>query len=165
VPAGASNVVVRRRALETTGVFDPLLRHIADWDLWIRLGMLGPPAVVDEPLVAYRLHTGNASTDTGAMAAELARVAERYRELRRGAPIDLAYAYRWAAWHHLRMGRRGPAVRAYARATAAGDVTSVARALVALVDPGVARRRLKRYLYDASWEARAAAWLRELPVT
>jgi glycosyltransferase involved in cell wall biosynthesis len=165
VPAGASNVLVRRSALEETGVFDPRLRHIADWDLWIRLGALGPPAVVDEPLVAYRLHAGNASADAGAMAAELARVAERYRALRRGAPIDLAYAYRWAAWHYMWMGHRGSAVRAYARATAAGDVASVGRALVALVDPGIARRRLKRYLRDASWEARAAAWLRALPVT
>jgi glycosyltransferase involved in cell wall biosynthesis len=164
VPAGASNVLARRSALEQTGIFDPLLKHVADWDLWIRLGALGLPAVVDEPLVAYRLHTGNASTDAGAMAAELARVAERYRTLRRDAPIDLAYAYRWAAWHYLRMGRRGPAVRAYVRAIAAGDAVSVGRALVALVDPGIARRRLKRHLRDAAWEARAAAWLRELPV-
>jgi glycosyltransferase involved in cell wall biosynthesis len=166
VPAGASNVVVRRRALEKTGVFDTLLKHIADWDLWIRLAAtLGPPAVVDAPQVAYRLHAGNASTDAGAMAAELARVAERHQSLRRGAPIDLAYAYRWAAWHYLRTGRRGAAVRAYARAAAAGDVRSVARALVACLDPDIARRRQMHYLRDRAWAAQAVAWLREVPGT
>ncbi|MEP7346769.1 MAG: glycosyltransferase family A protein, partial [Gemmatimonadaceae bacterium] len=44
VPAGASNVVVRTSALRQSGGFDPSLRHLADWDLWIRLVRLGPPA-------------------------------------------------------------------------------------------------------------------------
>lgn len=162
VPAGASNVIARRSALIAVGGFDRQLRHIADWDLWIRLGELGPPAVVREPLVAYRLHAGNASADAGAIAAELARVEERNRHRRNGARIDRAFAYRWAAWHYLLVGRTARALQAYARAIVAGDVASVARVLVTLIDPGIARRPLKRHRPDPSWEARARPWLREL---
>lgn len=162
VPAGASNVIALRSALVAVGGFDRQLRHIADWDLWIRLGRLGPPAVVCEPLVAYRLHAANASADAGAIAVELARVEAQYRELRRSAHIDRAYAYRWAAWHYLRVGRRGGALRAYARAIMAGDMISLARVLVMLVDRRIAQRPLRRHRPDPSWEARATPWLREL---
>src|SRR4030095_13895210 len=35
VPAGSSNVVVRRDVLDTVGRFDPQLRTSEDWDVWI----------------------------------------------------------------------------------------------------------------------------------
>ena len=162
VPAGASNVIARRSALVAIGGFDVRLRHLADWDVWIRLAELGPPAVVGEPLVAYVLHPTNASGDAGTIAAELARIEQRYREHRRGVPIDRAFAYRWAAWHFLRVGRRDRAVRAYLRAIMAGDLASVARGVVALVDPGIAQRPLKRHRPDPAWEARAQTWLLDL---
>lgn len=162
VPAGASNVIARRSAIVAVGGFDRELRHIADWDLWIRLGRLGPPAVVCEPLVAYQLHATNASADAGAIAAELSRVEARYRERSRGARIDRAFAYRWAAWHYLIAGRPARAIRAYARAIMAGDVASLARVLAALLDPAIAHRPLARHRPDPAWEARAAPWLREL---
>lgn len=162
IPAGASNVLAHVDMLAEAGPFDLQLRHIADWDLWIRLGRIGPPALVREPLVAYRLHDGNASADTSTISAELAVVEERYAELRRGAPVDRAYVYRWAAWNALRVGGQREAVRAYARAARAGDTASLGRAIVALVDPAVARRGLRRHLGDPAWWAGAAAWLREL---
>jgi glycosyltransferase involved in cell wall biosynthesis len=155
VPAGASNVVARADALARAGGFDPALRHMADWDLWRRLARLGPPAVVDEPDVAYRLHDGNASADSAAIAHEIARVEARAG----GAPVDRAFAHRWTAWNLMRAGRRGPAARAYLRAAAAGDVASVARAAVALAYPGVTRRPMARFGADPAWAARADAWL------
>ncbi len=162
VPAGASNVVAYRAALAEAGRFDPRLRHMADWDLWIRLSRVGLPAVVRQPVVAYRLHPGNASADTATISAELTLIAERYAELRQGVPVDRAYAFRWAAWHLLRVGRRREAVQAYARAVLAGDVASAARALAALLHPGIARRRLRRHLPDPAWAAHAAEWLAQL---
>ena len=54
VPAGASNVVVRRDLLATVGRFDPQLRTSEDWDLWLRLARTGLPACVQRPLVALR---------------------------------------------------------------------------------------------------------------
>ncbi|GJG86373.1 hypothetical protein tb265_15540 [Gemmatimonadetes bacterium T265] len=158
VPAGASNVLVRADALRTAGGFDPVLRHMADWDLWIRLARLGPPAVVPEPAVAYRLHTGNASRDSDVVDHEIT-----YIEARLGAGVDRAFAHRWAAWNLLRAGRRLAAMSAYARALASGDLVSVGRAAVALVHPGIVHRTLTRHGADAAWIARAEAWLRALP--
>ncbi|MEJ7813467.1 MAG: glycosyltransferase [Gemmatimonadaceae bacterium] len=159
IPAGASNVIARRDALADAGPFDTGLRHMGDWDLWIRLSRLGPPAVVAEPLLAYRLHDGNASADTATIASEMAIIEERYAALRAGAAIDRAYVYRWAAWNALRVGRRGAALRAYARAAASGDALSLGRAMVALAAPGIARRSLRRHRDTSAWEASAAAWL------
>jgi glycosyltransferase involved in cell wall biosynthesis len=163
VPAGASNVIARRSVLLAIGGFDLKLRHLADWDVWIRLAELGAPAVVGEPLVAYRLHPSNASADAGSIAHELAHIERRYREQHHGMPIDRAFAYRWAAWHYLRVGRRDRAIRAYGRAIMAGDIASIGRSVVALLDVGIARRQLKRHRPDPSWEARAATWLHNLP--
>lgn len=161
VPAGASNVIVRADALRTAGGFDRALRHMADWDLWIRLARLGSPAVVRAPHVAYRLHDGNASADSATIADELDRIEARVGAPRGARGVDRAFAHRWAAWHLLRAGQRRAAVAAYARAVAAGDLGSLGRAAVAIAYPGVAQRRLTRYGVDPAWIAGADAWLRD----
>jgi len=163
VPAGASNVIVRADVLAAAGPFDPRLRHTADWDLWIRLGRLGPPAVVGEPVLAYCLHGSNMSAARGTLQAELELIERRYGELRGGAPVDRAHVYRWAAWNYLWAGRRSEAFRAYARAVLAGDPASLGRAAVALLDRDAARRGLRRHRPDPAWAARAMVWLRQLP--
>ena len=56
VPAGSSNVMVRRSVLDVVGWFDPTLRSVGDWDMWIRLSRSGLPACVPDPLVRCRLH-------------------------------------------------------------------------------------------------------------
>jgi hypothetical protein len=150
---------VRADVLRDAGGFDPELRHMADWDLWMRLVRFGPPAVVSEPAVAYRLHGGNASADSEEIAAEVARIERRSAALRGGRPVDRAFAHRWAAWNLLRAGRRRAALAAYLNAVASGDVLSLGRAAVVLVAPGLARRRLARHGADAEWIARAHAWL------
>ena len=158
VPGGASNVIVRRRVLDRVGGFDTSLRHMSDWDLWIRLAETGRPGVVDAPVVAYRLHAGNASIDTADIAREMSVVEARFARLRRGAPVDRAYVYRWIAWNALRAGRRREALRAYAHAVRAGDVISAARAAVAILSPETITARMRR-ASDRSYEARAAQWL------
>src|SRR6478672_6580600 len=35
VPAGSSNVFIRRDVLGAVGIFDPSLRSVGDWDLWV----------------------------------------------------------------------------------------------------------------------------------
>jgi GT2 family glycosyltransferase/peptidoglycan/xylan/chitin deacetylase (PgdA/CDA1 family) len=59
IPAGASNLLVRREALEAAGGFRPELMHFADWDLWKRLAEAGVGTVVPQPLVAYVEHGQN----------------------------------------------------------------------------------------------------------
>jgi glycosyltransferase involved in cell wall biosynthesis len=128
MPAGSSNVVVRADVLSASGGFDPGLRHLADWDLWLRLADLGPPACVPVPLVAYRLHAGQATLDTTGMLAEA-----KVLEARHGA--DRTAILRWAAWSHLRLGHRRAALRTYAGAVLAGDLSSLTRAAVAMLHP------------------------------
>jgi glycosyltransferase involved in cell wall biosynthesis len=154
MPAGSSNVAVRSDLLSATGGFDPRLRHLADWDLWLRLAGLGPPACVPAPLVAYRLHHGQATLDTTGMLAEASAL-----EARHGA--DRTAILRWAAWSHLRTGRRRPALRAYAGAVLAGDVASLARAAVALLHPhpSTMRRPSRPSATEAAWIAAGQHWL------
>jgi glycosyltransferase involved in cell wall biosynthesis len=160
VPAGASNVVVAAEALAAAGAFDPALTNSEDWDMWIRLSRGGPPDWVRSPLVAISYHRGNASRDMDAMIRQLEVVARRY-----GIRVDRGRHYRWAAWQALLEGRRAAATRYYARAVAAGDLQSVARAAVAIVDPDYALRRARRNHRAAGhelWIAEARGWLEPL---
>jgi glycosyltransferase involved in cell wall biosynthesis len=155
VPAGASNVVVRRDVLDAVGGFDPTLHTSEDWDLWLRLAAASVPACVPRPLVALRMHAGMASRVVDRMLADIEIIARRYR-----IPVDRARHERWAAWMCLEDGRRGAAVRHYVRAVMSGDVTSVARAAVALAHPDVARRRRDADdNADDSWVREAQRWL------
>ncbi len=162
VPAGASNVVVRAAALAEVGPFDETLRQVMDWDMWLRLARRGLPACVPEPLVAYRHHVGNvAVADLELMISEPDLLARRY-----GIPVDRKAMLRRAAWTCLRAGHRIKALRYYARAVRAGDLTSVARAGVALLSPSVGRNELFRLLERRSrlghWPDSSLAWLHEL---
>lgn len=156
VPAGASNVAVRRDILDSAGRFDPELRTSEDWDLWLRLAATGLPACVPRPLVALRAHAGMASRDVDRMLADIEVIAERH-----GIRVDRARHERWAAWMCLEDGRRGAAMLHYARAASAGDVMSLARAAVSLVYPQVARRRP---VAVDNWAREAQTWLDELHV-
>lgn len=140
VPTGASNVVVKRTLLDRAGLFDTRLRHLADWDMWIRLAHHAKPAAVDAPLIAYVMHQNNASGQNDHVPAEMAIVEERYAHLRTQPTVDRASFYRWMAWHHLRGGRRGDAIKAYLQAARSGDPKSLARAVVGTLYPGIVSR-------------------------
>ena len=159
IPAGASNVIVTRRALDTLGGFDPGLRHLSDWDLWIRLNDIGPPLVVQQPLVAYRVHPGNASADTEEVLAELDVLEERYAAQRSGVKLDKAYVHRWIAWNCLRTGRRVDAAREYLLAAREGDLLSIFRAMAGVVYPGIVWKAIGRRPSPPGWIESAEAWL------
>jgi len=155
MPAGASNVVVRSDALRAVGGFDPGLKTSEDWDMWIRLARrCGPPAVVPRPLVACRMHPGAASADMETVLEEVGTI-----ELRYAMRIDWPRHYRWAAWTAMREGRRWEAARRYLEAARRGDVRSPARAVVALMNPSIARRRGDD---QNSWTGTASRWLEAL---
>jgi glycosyltransferase involved in cell wall biosynthesis len=138
VPAGASNVAVRAAALAAAGPFDTRLHGTEDWDLFIRLARRGPPAAVQAPLVAVRLHEQQSSLETARLLEDLDVLERRY-----GVPVDRPAIHRGAAWACLRAGRRREALVGYVHAVRAGDLGSVARAAVTLL-PGRARERLLR---------------------
>jgi glycosyltransferase involved in cell wall biosynthesis len=152
VPAGSSNVIVRRSVLDSVGCFDANLRSVGDWDLWVRLNRHGRAAWVPQPLVGCRVHANTITRNRHLMLEEVALVAARHR-----LPVDHARHFRWAAWNSMLEGRRFEAVGHYGRAIRQGDFASIGRALIALVDPGVAHRRARAPVDD--WARKAQAWL------
>jgi len=153
MPAGCSNVMIRSRLLVRTGGFEPRLRHLADWDLWLRLVRNAFPACASEPLVAYRVHPAQASMDTTGMLDEARMLEERYG-------VDRKSILRWLAWSSLRQGRRWDAIRAYASAAVGGDVLSLGRAVVAGFHPSPSALRRPRATPAAvDWRRRAETWL------
>jgi glycosyltransferase involved in cell wall biosynthesis len=154
VPAGASNVVVRREVLDAVGGFDADLRTSEDWDLWLRLAAISLPASVPQPLVALRTHGGMASRAVDQMLADIEIIAHRH-----GIPVDRARHERWAAWMCLEDGRRAVALHHYARAVMAGDFISLGRAAIALIDPQITRRWPPHH---DDWALEAQTWLKAL---
>jgi GT2 family glycosyltransferase len=57
-----AGVAVRRDAYERTGGFCTLFGHVADRDMWFRVGQLGPVWCTSRPYGLYRIHGGQ---DTG----------------------------------------------------------------------------------------------------
>jgi glycosyltransferase involved in cell wall biosynthesis len=152
MPAGCSNVVVRADVVRAVGGFDTALRHLADWDLWLRLLDVGPPAAVARPLVAYRIHPGQATLDPTGMMSEARLLAARHR-------ADVNSIRRWLAWTHLRRGERRLAMAVYTRAALAGDVRSIGRAAVVAVHAHPVTLRRRPISTRAGWGDDASSWL------
>jgi glycosyltransferase involved in cell wall biosynthesis len=159
MPGGSSNAIVKAEMFRDAGKWDPGLVNLADWDLWIRLGRLGTPACVVEPLVGYRVHAGNASGDIALVLREARMIDRRY-----GERVDYGELHHYLAWVCMRSGRRRLAARHFARATLNGAFASVARSATA-----IARAQLRLLLGnpvpfnpDPAWCQRAEAWLSDL---
>jgi glycosyltransferase involved in cell wall biosynthesis len=155
VPAGSSNVVVRRSVLDEVGSFDSSLLSVGDWDLWIRLARHSVPACVPEPLVGCRVHGLTITRNRRLMLAEVGVVARRH-----GVAVDWPRHYRWAAWNSVLDGQRLEMLTHYGHAIARGDLASIGRCIVALVHPGIAHRRRAGAISD--WVRSAEGWLAAL---
>jgi len=59
--------IIRREAWNIVGGLDPSLWYTADWDLYLKLALLGDIAVRPEKTTAFRIHSGSL-TMTGRMA-------------------------------------------------------------------------------------------------
>jgi glycosyltransferase involved in cell wall biosynthesis len=158
IPGGGSNVVVHRAAWERVGPFDTRLRNTEDWEMWIRLAKHGPPACVDRPLLAYRVHATNASLDI----AEIVNGTKLIERLHR-TTADWGHLHRWLAESYLRRGQRFAALGQLLRAAMRGQLRGV------VADFGdVVRRRLTHRSHAEPpfagdpWIADAAEWLHAL---
>jgi hypothetical protein len=117
IAGGASGPIARAELLERVGGFDPELRYMEDWDLWIRLAAAGAPAACQEPLLAYVVHPGSMLlTEAPDLDRELAHLASKHAALMAAADArpNGMETYRWLAWSSWIAGRRLAAVRAYA---------------------------------------------------
>jgi hypothetical protein len=165
IPGGGSNVLVRRDVFERAGPFDVRLKNTEDWEMWMRFAEQGPPAWVPDPLIAYRLHSANASLNVGAIFEGI-----RLIECRHGIKVARGDVHRWIAASFLRTGQRARALGYFARAAIHGQARGVASDVLAILE-----RRVDRYLGrppmtlqqlpNPEWTARAKEWLDEFATT
>jgi GT2 family glycosyltransferase len=57
----APSTFVRKEAFDRVGEFDERFKYSMDYDLWLRLGRIGAPLVLDAPLAAFRMAEGSLS--------------------------------------------------------------------------------------------------------
>jgi glycosyltransferase involved in cell wall biosynthesis len=144
IPAGCSNVVVRADVLSDVGGFDERFRHLADWDLWLRLSNR-PAVACAEVLVAYVLHPANmhAIDDSSRELDALVRKHATTTPTREVAPDRAGYA-RWVAGQRSRAGLHRAAASLYLRSALAyrspGNFARAADALLAKRVSSIARR-------------------------
>jgi glycosyltransferase involved in cell wall biosynthesis len=146
MPAGASNVIVRRAALIGIGGFDESFSHLDDWDCWLRLAATNVARPCDEVLVGNVLHSGSrVQREYDVQDGELARLERKHEALanRLGTSFDRHDFARYVAVGHRRAGRAEAAARSYLesarRHRSVGDIARAAAA-VARVPPRRQRR-------------------------
>ena len=106
-----SGVAVRRDAYERAGGFSSLFGHVADRDMWFRIGQLGPVWCTARPYGLYRVHP---AADTGKHVRQATNVHETYLSTRLnlarlGMPADGREATdfrRWLAHRAYRSARK-----------------------------------------------------------
>lgn len=94
---------VQREAFALVGMFDERLRYAMDIDLWLRLGALCRPVMVDQVLTVFRDHAGSVSS-SNRIAARREEFAVRRRHAGK-APLAfgiycLRYLKRMRALRH-----------------------------------------------------------------
>lgn len=103
IPGGGSGVLAERELVLDVGGFDTDLAMLADWDLWIRLGLRSPVAVASRPMVIYLVHESNMSRDQRRGLHEFELIAQQYRgdAAQRGidtiGDMTLEWIARWQA--------------------------------------------------------------------
>lgn len=55
-------VFIRKSLFERVGLFDEKLKYAMDIDLWLRLGAVAQPAMLERPLTVFRDHAGSVSS-------------------------------------------------------------------------------------------------------
>ena len=70
-----AGIAVRRDAYERAGGFCTRFGHVADRDMWFRLGQLGPVWCTSRPYGLYRVHGG---ADTGKQMIRGTNIEEMY---------------------------------------------------------------------------------------
>jgi glycosyltransferase involved in cell wall biosynthesis len=65
-----SAVMVRRSCFDRVGLFNANMRQTYDLEMWLRLAAAFDVGFIDEPLVAYRLHSESATAATARTSSE-----------------------------------------------------------------------------------------------
>ena len=158
VPGGCSGVIAERDLVLDLGGMDAAFQFAADWDLWLRLSRVGPPADVEGPHVAYRMHGANMSRHLARMLDELDRFDAKHAVGE--VALDRASLIRDAGTQDLLGGHRSAAAGNYLRALRGGDRRARLLLLTVLL-PRQVDRKLRRRRSDPNWVATAERWLQQ----
>lgn len=74
----AKSLMVRRSCLESIGLFDPKLKAIPGWDLWLRLNRRYQFIHIGEPLVSWYHHQGDLTEDWLILETDLQIIIEKF---------------------------------------------------------------------------------------
>jgi glycosyltransferase involved in cell wall biosynthesis len=164
VPGGGSGVVADTGLVRRVGGFDPAFHMVADWDLWIRLGLAAPLVAVDRPLLVYRMHAGGMSWRHDGTYRELRALEAKYAAERaaRGVEMNWPRLEYWLADRKQRAGDRLGAARSFLRSRPViGRFKSLTRAAEALLWPEAHRFRYRRWgrRVPAEWRDQVGTWL------
>lgn len=164
VPGGASGVVADTALLRDVGGFDERFHVLADWDLWVRLGLSSEMGAVNRPLHAYRIHAGGMSGGVAATRAEIALLEKKYAVQRAacGVQLNVPRLEHWMGDRAQRSGDRSGAAGAFLRGAAVtGAPRSFSRAAEAVLWPSGYRLRDRRRgrRVSADWRAEVLEWL------
>ena len=72
-----SSVMIRRSCFENVGIFDCNLKSIEDWDMWIRIALHYPLALIKEPLTYHRKLGNSLSKNWLVMEKDFGQVIEK----------------------------------------------------------------------------------------
>jgi glycosyltransferase involved in cell wall biosynthesis len=105
--ASGSNILVRRKAIESVGEFEPTLKSCEDWDFYIRLAAKWHFVVVPKHQILYRQSSSAMTSKVEVMEKEALRVVERayraapseYQSLRNHS---LAWVYEYCTQQYLK---------------------------------------------------------------
>jgi glycosyltransferase involved in cell wall biosynthesis len=167
VPGGASGVLAASEAVREVGGFDPGLRVMADWDLWIRLALRSLPAGLDRPLVGYVLHGANMTSAPTGFHDELDHIREKHAAAHAAhgvVPNDIGWS-EWLSEVQRRSGLRLSPARVQARmAVKHRRPRAAARAVALVLWPGWLDRRDRWRIAHISpdWMDEAESWLQPI---
>ncbi|MGO1592424.1 MAG: glycosyltransferase [Ancrocorticia sp.] len=120
-PITHSSIMMSRAAYERAGGYDASLRKYEDYDLFLRLALVGRVAVLDEPLVQYRLHEGQITRSFKLRGLGALGIARRQRSVAKVYEVPahqrVAWTSAWLAaqylsvlglrrWNYQRFGQR-----------------------------------------------------------
>ena len=118
------SVVIRRTTYLAFGGFNPAIKLVEDWDLWLRLLHAGVQfAACEEPLLSMRIHVGNQSNNA---IAALEEQKEIYRRL---VLPHLPRATRWLTRQRSQSGQEAVAASIL---RAVGDPRSLSMMLTSI---------------------------------
>lgn len=112
-------LVARRGALLEIGLFDPAIRGPEDWEITLRLAMLGPFRAVAAPMVDQRMSSDSISQHAYNTAFAHEAVLEKHAGLFARFPKIAALQWRSVAGRMARIGQWDRAFQASKRALAA----------------------------------------------